>query len=345
MQDRVPVNPGRVLIKPENGSASYYATMTRADNPTQEGTPLNKVSLLKDATAALFGLTANAVPDDVLAFLGEYNKYYWKRRTYSTKYEEVQSTYNDNIFFVSQQKRPNKVNYSTQVSFSEDGTPVLVNPTTVTINQGTSNDGLTVTKATFPGKYVQNVFHGYQTSEVDTGIYYISPTATFTWTGGCPYVENPSTNVKKISSKLTITRGEWSIVKSASRSAYVDFGVSGGYEYVYLGVPFENIVNAVKIETGSYVGSGTYGASNPNVLNLNLEPKIIFLHSGTVGASNNVPMYYILYTGAASFPGVNGGAYNYLTWAGNTVSWYCDQSNASYQFNNSGSTYHYIAIG
>lgn len=66
MQDRVPVNPGRVLITPENGSAAYYATMTRADNPTQEGTPLNKASLLKDATAELFGLGTDAVPDDAL---------------------------------------------------------------------------------------------------------------------------------------------------------------------------------------------------------------------------------------------------------------------------------------
>lgn len=67
MQDRVPVNPGRVLVTPENGGAAYYATLTRADNPTQEGTPLNKAALLKDATAALFGLGGDAVPDDVLA--------------------------------------------------------------------------------------------------------------------------------------------------------------------------------------------------------------------------------------------------------------------------------------
>ena len=65
MQDRIPVNPGRVLIAPENGSAAYYATMTRADNPTQEGTPLNKANLLRDETAAKFGLGADAVPNDV----------------------------------------------------------------------------------------------------------------------------------------------------------------------------------------------------------------------------------------------------------------------------------------
>ena len=68
MKDRVAVNPGRVLITPENGSP-YYATMTRADNPTQEGTPLNKNSLLKDTTAALLGGGTDMVPDEALQAL------------------------------------------------------------------------------------------------------------------------------------------------------------------------------------------------------------------------------------------------------------------------------------
>ena len=68
MKDRLAVSPGRVLITPENGSP-YYATMTRADNPTQEGTPLNKNSLLKDTTAALLGGGADMVPDEALVAL------------------------------------------------------------------------------------------------------------------------------------------------------------------------------------------------------------------------------------------------------------------------------------
>lgn len=67
MQDRVSRNPGRVLITPEDGSTPFYAIMTRADNPEVEGTKINKNALLKDATAALFGLDADAVPDDALA--------------------------------------------------------------------------------------------------------------------------------------------------------------------------------------------------------------------------------------------------------------------------------------
>lgn len=39
-KDRVPQNPGRVKITPENGTA-FYAIMERADEPITEGTPLN----------------------------------------------------------------------------------------------------------------------------------------------------------------------------------------------------------------------------------------------------------------------------------------------------------------
>lgn len=67
MQDRVPTagQQGRVLITPEDGSAPFYARVSMADNPTQPGTPFSKETMLKDATAALFGLDATAVPDDV----------------------------------------------------------------------------------------------------------------------------------------------------------------------------------------------------------------------------------------------------------------------------------------
>lgn len=66
MYDRVSQNPGRVLITPEDGSGAFYATLALADNPTVVGTPLNSATLLSQATAALYGLGADAVPDDVM---------------------------------------------------------------------------------------------------------------------------------------------------------------------------------------------------------------------------------------------------------------------------------------
>lgn len=70
MKDRVPVYPGRVKLVPVSGQENVY-DMTRADQPTQEGDPLNKYTILKDSTAELFGLGTDAVPDDVLALLSK----------------------------------------------------------------------------------------------------------------------------------------------------------------------------------------------------------------------------------------------------------------------------------
>lgn len=71
MNDRIPAEgkAGRVLITPENGSAPFYATVTMADEPLDEGTPLNKATLLKDATAALLGGDADMVPDEAFVAL------------------------------------------------------------------------------------------------------------------------------------------------------------------------------------------------------------------------------------------------------------------------------------
>lgn len=70
MKDRIPANPGRVLITPENGEA-FYAKMERADNPIEKGDALNKKNLLPDEVAGSLGLeiAANPVPADAFAHI------------------------------------------------------------------------------------------------------------------------------------------------------------------------------------------------------------------------------------------------------------------------------------
>lgn len=70
MKDRQPLKPNRVLVTPENGAAPFYATITRADEPAEEGHRLNKYTLLKDITCGMLGLDPEtAVPDDALQML------------------------------------------------------------------------------------------------------------------------------------------------------------------------------------------------------------------------------------------------------------------------------------
>lgn len=68
MKDRVPKYPGRVKITHADGT-SEYVTLERADEPVSgnEGTPLNKATLLSDDTAAMLGLTGDdPTVDDAL---------------------------------------------------------------------------------------------------------------------------------------------------------------------------------------------------------------------------------------------------------------------------------------
>ena len=76
MQDREPTYPGRVTLTPVYGLANTY-DMERADQPLQEGTPLNKANLLSDATAAAIkALLASqtedpATPNEALNILAQ----------------------------------------------------------------------------------------------------------------------------------------------------------------------------------------------------------------------------------------------------------------------------------
>lgn len=67
MRDRIPLYPGRVTLTPVAGQENTY-DMKRADQPTQEGTPLNKGTLLSDETASKFfeSLVGTETVDQVL---------------------------------------------------------------------------------------------------------------------------------------------------------------------------------------------------------------------------------------------------------------------------------------
>lgn len=87
MRDRIPSEgkAGRMLITPEDGSAPFYATVTMADEPLEEGTLLSKKTLLTDETEiALFGSAADRTVNQ--AFFGISNKI---KVDYPSGWEEV----------------------------------------------------------------------------------------------------------------------------------------------------------------------------------------------------------------------------------------------------------------
>lgn len=350
MDDRIPTpgQEGRVLITPEDGTVPFYAKISMADNPTQPGTPLNKATLLKDATALRFGLTTEAVPDDVFSFLGKYNLYWWKRRTYQSEWvtETENITVNDDnapswfVITIFDSYGSYDVRYANNIQVSDSGEISLLNPQTVSVDDRDSGGAINV----IAGKYCAQMRY----DDGETGKIFFIPSGqsgnkeirgnTYYW-----YF----TNTRNITSKLVEEIGEWEYVQSSNREAYPDSGISGGYEYQFLGVPFDNAATSVKIETGSYVGTGTFGASNPNSLTLPWKPVFVIIARpsellwplfvpGILTSSYANNAYQLLGNQGILDDG-------YAKFEGNVLSWYA--ANALTQGNSSGITYTYAAFG
>lgn len=72
MRDRKPGEgkAGRMLIVPEDGSSSFHAFVYMADEPTDEGTPLNKANFLSDETELeLWGSTGDRTVNEAFSRL------------------------------------------------------------------------------------------------------------------------------------------------------------------------------------------------------------------------------------------------------------------------------------
>lgn len=120
--------------------------------------------------------------------------------------------------------------------------------------------------------------------------------------------------------------------------------------------------NRARIEVGSYVGTGTYGSSNPNTLTFGFEPKIVFVVGRVyLNLSNMATDFAVFNMTELRDEYLNAGYFEYSPESstsssidkyakknGNTLSWYSSRSK-TYQMNGiwdgADSRYTYIAIG
>ena len=103
-----------------------------------------------------------------------------------------------------------------------------------------------------------------------------------------------------------------------------------------------------RIQTGSYVGTGTYGANNPCSLTFDFSPKL-FMIKGVIGQYINaisddaivVAIWIYNTNGLWSVGGYASGAT--VSCINNVLSYYNTTANG--QANKKGETYNYVAIG
>lgn len=110
-----------------------------------------------------------------------------------------------------------------------------------------------------------------------------------------------------------------------------------------------SVNSKARVQTGSYVGTGTYGANNPCSLTFDFPPKIVFVFrtSDNYKASRNdgygrYVMNIFAFGGFKMYCGSTNNI-NYSI-SGNKLSWYAN-SDSEDQINYSNETYGYIGIG
>ena len=332
-----------------------------------------KKETLSDSTKAMFGKGATALPNDIFAFLGKYNEHWWSVLFGVAKgyYEPAlgpatgcqlgatEDMYGMGGNFVK--------GYSKELDVSADGKVDLKNAQSI----GYSNVPKSFADCqTFANAIISKAPCYIKVEDIvgQVTIHYIPAGATYTsqpWydpqtdgtlvaydsedygdgiiyslsINGASYATVPASTV----TGATYVEGDpgTTIFKhSADRNAYPDSGTVNGETYTYLGIPFEKLPVVGRVETGSYTGTGTYGASNKNSLTFAFNPKLVLILCGAyVGIMFSGSATGVVLRGSST-PLIN------LSWGDQSVSWYYSSGNsAEYQLNTLNTKYNYIAIG
>lgn len=85
MKDRVVEHPNRYRLVPVAGEPDVVDLVPVPGEITEAGTPISKATLLSDQTAALYGMGAGGVPDQVLQYLHEPVRQLWRYEAFMTK--------------------------------------------------------------------------------------------------------------------------------------------------------------------------------------------------------------------------------------------------------------------
>lgn len=292
-------------------------------------------NILSAETKTAFGLGPTAVPDDVLAFLGQYALYWWSRQPVNAGVT-LGSVVNVSCNWVD---NGSDVYYSDELDYKSRAFVTLKNPQSVLI----TTYGATIVNQTLKGKYY---YTDATANEAYRNAILFMPENGNATNGS---VTNTSIPSQVVTPNVT-NNGALEFVSSTNPNAYPNSGISDGYFYRALGVPLENAKGPLRVATGSYTGTGNFGAGGASSLTFDFVPKAMTIIgpwlSPGITQDGQLQVFFNFETG--TYVGCYAGDKT-ITYSGscaidgNTVYWYGDSVND--QLNNSGYIYCYYALG
>ena len=103
--------------------------------------------------------------------------------------------------------------------------------------------------------------------------------------------------------------------------------------------------SGLKIASGSYTGTGYSGSSGKTSITFDFEPKVVFLQDSQFEFSCPVIWHKGVSVLTLGLNGSNTTKQLQFSLSGNTLSWYYPLQEPDTQLNNSGTLYHWVAIG
>ena len=208
------------------------------------------------------------------------------------------------------------IKYGASVSVTDTGTASIANESELTVTSDSSQSAVDKLK----GKFFRFSQLPFSSSAFSVGEFYFFPANTV-------FTKQSS--------------GNWYASKYQTVTSHGK--TEPEYTIEYLGC----LGDKARVQVVSYVGTGTYGSSNPNSLTFDFVPKLISVSGYYKSNSLLYGMFLYPQTGYGitlqpSYSG--GGFFSRITCktSGKTVSWYADD--AGYQLNLAGVTYTAIAI-
>ena len=305
---------------------------------------------IPDSITSMLGIPAPGTINgalNVLAHVG--NLHVWERvQNYADPVPEVPAGYTlgeieTNVVLYTGSKSGARFMYSSNVTVSMSGV-ISIGTTQTKSYSGSTNPSLY--NDYLRGKFVtadtENNFPDYSTEKAQA-IFYVPSDAELSWNVDGNIIISKYQSVIGYPYTPAIPAGTHvDYLTSTDRNAYTD-GTVDNTTITYLG----QLGGGARIEVGSYVGTGTYGKSNPNTLTFGVEPQLVAIFSPSQNGNYAYKLFMLRNVLGASIldsDGNNNGVI--VTWSEKSVTWYVYGSkNANYQMNVSNYTYHYIAIG
>ena len=336
--------PQRYQLKKVEGTEDIVDLTPAPGEVYDEGTMINKATLLKDTTAALYGLGTDAVPDDVLKLLGNNiynglgNQYLWSKNT--AKYILEDHTKGSKCFVMYGATSDKSKNLSIKLYPSYvnngDGTFSLTgNPVTITSSYNTYES---VNLQPYIGYYAtpSSVTEEQKTENVELIYEVIEETTTANWLDTVYGWRLVNAKVLKFYQELHVD----SYVNSPFPNTYPP-SIPDGYIYKFVG----RCGDKSRIVSGKYIGTGKVGYENPNKLVFPFKP--LFGIVQRISAYNAKYTYLIFTYGVTStpyLPGEVAGPAN-ISWGDNSVEWANGTKDPAQQMNELGVEYFYVFFG